>query len=361
MLGNRLGSVGGEQRLLARGGRSDSNPRGHTRARIDGERRLLTRAALILTVSLCCTGCGNLFTAREAISLDADWGAFERVIVETRNGDVDVRVSGASAVGGAGSTAVQRVRVSGEKWAGGGTLESAEELLGQLHVTAGPDAGDPRALRVKLDYAEAMRMRSYGADLKIELPTAASAEIHTTNGRVEARGLVRRVFADTSNGNIVLADIDGDVQVDTSNGGVRAERVRGSLAADTSNGSIVAREIGGECRLDTSNGNVEVVGAKGGIRADSSNGWLRIDADPPAEAVIELTTSNGGITARLPGGLRGELHLRTSNGSIETDLGPATLSNPSWSKEDIRARLNGGGAGRLTARTSNGSVRLTCR
>lgn len=314
------------------------------------------RAPLVLAavvLSICCTGCGNLFTAREAISLDADWGSFERVIVESRNGDVDVRVAPA-----AGS---QRVRVSGEKWAGGGTQNSAQELLSQMHVSAAPDAADSKALRVRLDWADSMRMRNFGADLKIELPVAAAAEIRTSNGRVEARGLVRRVFADTSNGNVVLADIDGDVQVDTSNGAVRAERVRGSLIADTSNGGIVAHEIGGACRMDTSNGNVEVVGAKGAIRAESSNGSLRIDADPPAEAVIELTTSNGGITARLPAGLRGDLHLHTSNGSITTELGNATLSNPSWSKNDIRARLNGGGAGRLSARTSNGSVRLTCR
>jgi hypothetical protein len=323
--------------------------------------RSWTRAALIVFLPVCCAGCGNLFTAREAISLDPAWGAFERVIVETRNGDVAVRVT--SAIGGSSADASgpQRVRVSGEKWAGGGTLDSAEELLGQLHVIASPDERDPRALRIRLGYAEAIRMRSFGADLKIELPSAAGAEIRTSNGRVEARGLVRRVFADTSNGHVVLADIDGDAQVDTSNGGVRAERVRGSLAAVTSNGTIVAHQIGGECRLDTSNGNVEVIGAKSGIRAGSSNGSLRIDADPPAEAVIELTTSNGGITASLPAALRGDLHLHTSNGSITTDLGPATLNNPSWSKDDIRARLNGGGAGRLVARTSNGSVKLTCR
>lgn len=313
----------------------------------------MLRSPLVVIAGLLisCTGCGSLFRASEAFSLAADWGAYERVLVESRNGSVDVRVSGGS----------QQVTVSGSKWAGGGTKESAEDLLAQLHVNAAPDAKDAKTLRVWLDYSEAMRSRNFGADLIVELPSSAAAEIRTSNGRVEARGLVRRVFADTSNGNIVLADIDGDAQVDTSNGGVRAERVRGTLGADTSNGSIFAHEIGGECRVETSNGNVEIVGARGGIRADSSNGSLRVDASPPADAVIELSTSNGGITAQVPASMRGELHLHTSNGSITTDLGDATLSNPTWSKSNIRARLNGGGAGRLTARTSNGSIRLTCR
>ena len=186
----------------------------------------------IASLLISCTGCGSLFRASEPVSLTADWGAYERVLVESRNGDIDVRVSATNTGGG------RQVRVSGSKWAGGGTMESAEELLAQLHVSAAPDVKDAKTLLVRLDYSEAMRSRNFGADLNVELPAATAAEIRTSNGRVEARGLVRRVFADTSNGNIVLADIDGDAQVDTSNGGVRAERVRGTLGADTSNGSI---------------------------------------------------------------------------------------------------------------------------
>ncbi len=306
---------------------------------------------LLLAVTIISTvGCTDLVRVRGPLQLDAAWDQYDRVVVQSRNGDVDVQVVSGSA----------GVRVRGEKWAGGLTGEAAKALLDEIAVTAQPDPGDARSLCIALNLSSDDR-RSYGADLNVEIPAAAAAELRSSNGRVSARGMVQRVIADTSNGDVILADIAGDVQVDTSNGDLTAERVVGSLIAETSNGNVTCREIGGHCRLDTSNGNIEIVAAKGGINARSSNGWVRVDATPPAEASIVLATSNGGITAHLPASLRGELDLETSNGTIQTDLGAATLNNPVWSKNRIRARLNGGGSGQIVARTSNGSVALSCK
>lgn len=304
---------------------------------------------LMLTI-VSTVGCTDIVRVRGPLQLDAAWNQYDRVVVQIRNGDVDVQV-----VPGSGG-----VRVRGEKWAGGMTAEAANGLLEEIAVTALHDPADARSLRIAISPAPDDR-RSYGANLKVEIPTAVAVELHTSNGQVSARGLVRQVIADTSNGDVILADIAGDVQANTSNGDVTAEGVSGAMRADTSNGNVTCREIGGQCRLDTSNGNIEIVAAKGGITASSSNGWLRVDAMPPADAAILLTTSNGSITANLPASMRGELDLETSNGRIQTDLGPATLNNPVWSKNRIRARLNGGGGGQVVARTSNGSVTLNCR
>ncbi|MBI5864470.1 MAG: hypothetical protein HZB38_08180 [Planctomycetes bacterium] len=285
---------------------------------------------------------------RSPLQLDAAWENYERVVVQTRNGDVDVQV----VPGAAG------VRVRGEKWAGGLTGEAASDLLEEIAVTVQRDPSDPHSLRIALN-PPSLDRASYGADLQIEIPTAAAAELRSSNGRISARGLARRVVADTSNGDVVLADVAGDAQVDTSNGNVTAERVAGSLIADTSNGNIACHAVTGQCRLDTSNGNIEVVGAKGGIHAEASNGWLRVEADPPADATIALSTSNGSMAVQLPAALRGELDLRTSNGVIQTDFGSAALSDPILSKSRMTARLNGGGPAKVIASTSNGSVTLT--
>ena len=82
------------------------------------------------------------------------------------------------------------------------------------------------------------------------------------------------------------------------------------VEVDTSNGSITIRGIEGQFTLDTSNGGIDLYDLVGEVIADTSNGAIDVD------------------------GFRGTLNLETSNGAIDI--------------EDVEAGV--------TARTSNGRI-----
>ncbi len=122
----------------------------------------------------------------------------------------------------------------------------------------------------------------------------------------------------------------------TVNGGVKAIDLTGDVEARTVNGPITLA-TGGHARAKTVNGS---------IRAEFGS------ADWEGEAAFE--TVNGSVTLTVPASIDADVRIRTTNGSIKTDL-PLTVTNSG------RRRLEGtlGAGGReLRVRTTNGSVRL---
>jgi len=160
----------------------------------------------------------------------------------------------------------------------------------------------------------------------------------------------------TSNGNVTMEGIQGDLEVRTTNGTVFAsngglERVH----LQTSNGKILARELAGEVRAQTSNGKVEIRGCPGKIDARTYNGTVEIDLEgKEVHQDIIAETSNGTVRCVLPGTYSGDVRARTSNGSIHCDF-PITLESGKIGKERIRGTIGQGGPA-LQIRTSNGAI-----
>jgi hypothetical protein len=290
--------------------------------------------ALVLAAMLAAlTGCGGtLVRVSERFTLNAPWDDYQRVVVRTANGHVELS-----------SGEGDEIRISGTKRAGGLTLGEAYDNLDQLTVVAEADESDPTTVVIECDFPEALRHKQLGASFDIRVPKPCAADVATGNGRIHVRGLKERALLKTSNGGITVEDVDGNVE------------------AATSNGRIIAESVGGDCRLRTSNGRIEVRSAHGNVWATTSNGAIRAEATPPPEGEVVLQTSNGAIRADLPSNLRAALELHTSNGHVSTDLGDVTITDLHWSRHSFRAKINGGGAGRISARTSNGSITLNCR
>lgn len=312
---------------------------------------MLIRPSLLTCVGLlaACTGCGiNAITAREPIELDVPWSDYTKLVVRTMNGQVDLTVG----------TEAASMRVVGEKRASGATIDEAQQNLASLELTAAADPQDARTLVLNLDVPEEIRSRNPGATLKVAVPRACAADIHTGNAQVIVRGMTEQVNVETSNGSVVLTDLTGPASVRTSNGRIEAHNLGGDLRARSSNGAIVVRSLAGNLVALTSNGRIEATGVRGGVDATSSNGSIRVDATPPVDGSVSLTTSNGSIDARLPQTIQGPLTVTTSNGSVNMHLAPKSLQEVRFDKHSFSAVMNGGGAGRILARTSNGSITL---
>lgn len=302
-----------------------------------------------LTLLLTSVGCGgSLVRVRRDFSQRERWTAYERVVVETRNGAVEI-------VGNAGGTEID---LSGTLQAGGLTLAEAEDNLDQLEVVAEPAPEDPRTFLVRFKYPDHLHNKGLGASFKLKLPEACHAEVNTGNGNVTIHAM-RSARVRTSNGTVEGRDITGELDAESSNGMMYAQRVAGPVRLDTSNGRIVVREGGTSVYGRSSNGDVEVVGVTGDVDVVTSNGSIRLEGSPPPDARIVMSTSNGSITARLPETLAGRVSLRCSNGRVTADMGDASFTRPRMSKNVFEAEMNGGGSGEVVATTSNGSVTLT--
>ena len=83
------------------------------------------------------------------------------------------------------------------------------------------------------------------------------------------------------------------------------------VEVDTSNGAITIRGIEGQFELDTSNGAIDLYDLIGVVDADTSNGAIDVDG---FNGVLQLETSNGAIDIE---DTEAAVNARTSNGRID--------------------------------------------
>ncbi len=170
----------------------------------------------------------------------------------------------------------------------------------------------------------------------------------------EQAGLV----LNTSNGQIQVEGIQGNLSAHTSNGAVTArDSGKEKVNIRTSNGKILAERLSGDLDIHTSNGRVEILGCPGEIKVRTSNGSVAIDLE--GESVsrdIVAETSNGGVRCRLPGSYSGEVNARTSNGSVRCEF-PITVEAGKIGKRHLQGRIGEGGPS-LSLKTSNGSISI---
>ena len=106
--------------------------------------------------------------------------------------------------------------------------------------------------------------------------------------------------ARTTNGDIAVADTNGNAQLRSTNGAVKVERASGFITSETTNGDITVIESPGLVKARTVNGGIEVTIPRL-IDTDTDistvNGSISINADPNMNAAIDFRTVNGRISA----------------------------------------------------------------
>ncbi|GAU66548.1 hypothetical protein SSP35_03_01960 [Streptomyces sp. NBRC 110611] len=250
------------------------------------------RACMLGTVALACvgawglSGCGLLpgktFTDDATVSkkitairIDGDSGSV--TVRGTKSGSPDGTKSGGS---GGGTASVHRaVTYHGDRPEG-----ATHRVEGGVLVLG--DCGEECSV-------------SYTVEVPAGLPVSGE----TSNGSVNLTR-VGAVDVTTSSGAIELDDVSGAVDVRTSNGRIAGRGLSGThLTAETSNGDIdLTPATPQNVRAKTSNGGITVKMPKGHYRiaARSSNGSrdITVPDDPAARYRLDLTTSNGSITAK---------------------------------------------------------------
>lgn len=212
--------------------------------------------------------------------------------------------------------------------------------------------------RVKADDAgDARKLMSL---LKIDVQAGPSAvRIETRMPKREDRGFWASLFGGGQSINVtyrVRVPRGAIVEADTTNGNIRLAGTRGASRLETTNGNIDVEGTAGALALQSTNGNIEVVRAEGALKASTTNGNVQAELSRiPGDRDLGLSSTNGGVTIRLPRDARLSVDAATTNGSIDSDL---KLSGGRATRKHLTGDLNGGG-GTLRIRTTNGSVRIS--
>jgi DUF4097 and DUF4098 domain-containing protein YvlB len=308
----------------------------------------------ILAVGIQLTGCGGyLFKASVDVQRTADVDGVRQVVVETKNGAIEVF----------GEKQRSNMNVEARKYARGATQADAEAYLDRITIDVERDADRPEILRVVARFPVEGWARSSGASFKISLPPGLALDLKTSNGKIRASATEAAVEAETSNGRVELSDVKGTIQAHTSNGSVTLTDVSGEVVAKTSNGRIdLVRVSGDQIRAKTSNGKIAARDIRGNTTLVTSNSSIDLRAmSLPAKPSIKAVTSNGSVHVEVPDTVNARLGIRTSNGRIKTKLDGVKMRDLESSDRSgvgssrLSATLNDGG-GSIEIETSNGSI-----
>ena len=144
------------------------------------------------------------------------------------------------------------------------------------------------------------------------------------------------------------------LHLETSNGEIQVRGTSGSLVGQTVNGSVEVTATSGRIEVNTTNGNIRLVGIQGAIRARTTNGGIQAEIRRlDSGAGVELSTTNGDLTAILPADLKAQLEAMTTNGRVIVGF-PVEMVGRASSKL-VRGKIGGGGAA-LNLTTTNGSI-----
>jgi DUF4097 and DUF4098 domain-containing protein YvlB len=132
---------------------------------------------------------------------------------------------------------------------------------------------------------------------------------------------------------------ESDLDLESNNGGIRIVGVNGDMDFSTLNGGINLEDVGGDVKGRTTNGGVDIH-----LAGSQWNG-----------TGLDVVTTNGGVTLRIPEDYRATLTTGTVNGGFETDF-PITIQGQLRSRS-ITTDLNGGGPA-IKVSTTNGGVRI---
>lgn len=197
--------------------------------------------------------------------------------------------------------------------------------------------------------------RSMFMKFEIFVPENYDAKIKTSGGIISVTSLKGNIELRTSGGDVNLRDITGPVTAKTSGGAISGININGGSKLTTSGGDIYYENFAGDLGCSTSGGTINLDGKDSKITAGTSGGDINLVYSGVNKG-IDLHTSGGTITIKVPADFSASMNLRTSGGNINCGLKINDLEKVSSHK--LEGNLNNGG-NELTASTSGGDIRIT--
>ncbi|MDP5276984.1 DUF4097 family beta strand repeat-containing protein [Chengkuizengella axinellae] len=187
-----------------------------------------------------------------------------------------------------------------------------------------------------------------GSAIAADLSILNDLNVDTTNGNIYIANIKGNVVADTTNGMIEVYDIEGETVLDTTNGDIFAEDIAGDLIADTTNGRISGELIDGKVVADTTNGSIQLEEVYDNVTADTTNGSIKVKSGS-IDGRWDLDTTNATIEIIVPENEDFSFRAKASRRAFSSDF-------PFQIDDSVMEGVVGRGEFKIEANTSNGSV-----
>ena len=167
--------------------------------------------------------------------------------------------------------------------------------------------------------------------------------------------------ARTSDGNVTLAGLRGDLGLTTGDGNVTLDHVSGNLRIKSGDGQVKITNADGAIDARTSDGNLSVDGLFHALALHTSDGTLDVSLREGTKlaGASTIQSSDGSVTLRVAQNFAADLNVHTSDGHVDCAL-PLTMDHYQSGENqghELRGKLNGGGTP-LTVHTSDGNVKI---
>lgn len=167
---------------------------------------------------------------------------------------------------------------------------------------------------------------------------AQQIRVETSGAKIFASGPDNRRDYHWSVSYEVFVPRRADVSAETKNGGISIADVNGRIDFTALNGGVVLKRVGGMVRGSTTNGGLMIELAGDRWEGDS----------------LDVRTTNGGVTMSIPENYSANLQTGTVNGNISVDF-PVTVQGQIT--KALTVNLGSGGP-LVKAFTTNGGVRV---
>jgi hypothetical protein len=177
----------------------------------------------------------------------------------------------------------------------------------------------------------------------VESPAQLTLDARTSDGNVTLTGLAGELALTTGDGDVTVDHVSGDLRIKSGDGHVKVTDAAGALDARTSDGSLNVDGLFHALALHTSDGTLDVSLRDGTKLTEASS----------------IQTSDGSVTLHVPPAFAADLDVATSDGRLDCRL-PLTIDHFQSSGGDghaVHGKLNGGGAP-LSIHTSDGNVKI---
>jgi Putative adhesin len=184
---------------------------------------------------------------------------------------------------------------------------------------------------------------------------------HKEQTRVTVESPVQLTLqARTSDGNVTLSGLQGDLSLTTGDGNLDLDHVSGNLRIKSGDGRVKITNADGAIDARTSDGNLSVDGLFHALALHTSDGTLDLSLREGTKlaGASTIQSSDGSVTIRVPQNFAADLNVHTSDGHVDCAL-PLTMDHYQSGGEshELRGKLNGGGTP-LTIHTSDGNVKI---
>jgi DUF4097 and DUF4098 domain-containing protein YvlB len=214
------------------------------------------------------------------------------------------------------------------------------------------ESSDKIEVEAKYDWSLFMMIKGVKLKFEIQVPKEFNIDAATSGGDIKLQNIKGKILAKTSGGDVNVSDLNGKIEISTSGGDISFSSSYGDMNFSTSGGDIKGNKFSGSAEVSTSGGDISLVGSDARINASTSGGNVSLDYSGPNQG-IELSSSGGDITVKLPKDFNASANMSTLGGDIKSDFTGNNAVKISSTK--FEADINSGGNS-LILKTSGGDI-----